>query len=128
MKYFLILLHILLALSVVSCIFSVNDDYDKGVDASGTYNITGKFIDNSGNPIEGLTVQLSGASDTTAVTDETGSYVFSDVGIGSYTVTPGDNSYGPKDINVTNADVDIGTNSDFHGRDVGGDPSCFLCH
>ena len=128
MKYFLILLHILLALSVVSCIFSVNDDYDKGVDASGTYNITGKFTDNSGNPIVGITVQLSGDSDRTEVTGETGTYVFSDVGIGSYTVTPGDKSYRSKDINVTNADVNIGTNSDGHGLSQNDDYSCFLCH
>ena len=128
MRIFLVLLSILLVLSVVSCIFTVNDDYDKGVDASGTYNITGKFVDNSGNPIVGITVQLSGDSDTNAVTDETGTYVFSDVGIGSYTVTPGDKGYGSKDISVTNADVNIGTNSDFHGYDKNGDYSCFLCH
>ncbi len=128
MRIFLVLLSILLILSVGSCIFTVNDDYDKGVDASGTYNITGKFIDNSGNPIVGLTVQLSGNSDTTAVTDETGTYVFSDVEIGSYTVTPGDEGYGSKDISVTNADVNIGTNSDGHGISQNDDYSCFLCH
>ncbi len=128
MRIFLILLSFFLILSVVSCVFTVNDDYDKGVDASGTYNITGKFTDDSGNPIVGLTVQLSGASNANAVTDETGTYVFSDVGTGSYTVTPGDVGYGPKDISVTNAGVNIGTNSDYHGFDKDGDPSCFLCH
>ncbi|MFC1691897.1 carboxypeptidase-like regulatory domain-containing protein [Candidatus Latescibacterota bacterium] len=128
MKIFLVLLHILLILSVVSCIFSANDDYDKGVDASGTYNITGKFTDGSGNPIVGLTVQLTGKSQASALTDATGTYVFSDVGAGSYTVTPGDKGYGSKDISVTNADVNIGTNSDFHGYDINGDYSCMLCH
>ncbi len=115
-------------LSSVSCIFGVNDDYDKGVEVGGTYSISGKFVDNSGKPIVGLTVQLTGKSQTSALTDVTGSYIFGDLEAGSYTVIPGNNGYGPKDISVTSGNVAVGTNSDGHGVNVDGDYSCNGCH
>ncbi len=115
-------------LSSVSCIFGVNDDYDKGVEVGGTYSISGKFVDNSGKPIVGLTVQLTGKSQTSALTDVTGSYIFGDLEAGSYTVIPGNSSYGPKDISVTSGNVDVGTNNDGHGLSKNGDYSCLLCH
>ncbi len=114
---------------VAGCIFSMNDDYNKDVGGDGAvYNITGKFIDNNGNIIAGLTVTLSGEIEKTTVTNENGEYIFENVPVGSYTVTPGNKRHGLKSFIVTNDNVDIGTNSDGHGESVNGDYSCALCH
>lgn len=114
--------------AAVGCIFSMNDDYDKVSDGSGVYSITGNFIDNSGNPIVGLSVELSGDSKATEVTDGSGAYIFENVAIGSYTVTPGDKGTGSKSILISNGNVDVGTNSDGHGGNINGDYSCSGCH
>ena len=128
MRIFLILLIIVLMSAAVGCIFSMNDDYDKVSDGSGVYSITGNFIDNSGNPIVGLSVELRGESNATEVTDESGAYIFENVAIGPYTVTPGDKGTGSKSIFVSNGNVDVGTNSDGHGGNINGDYSCSGCH
>lgn len=128
MRIFLILLLILLMSAAVGCIFSMNDDYDKSAGGSGVYNIIGKFIDNSGNLIVGLAVKLGGDSEVTAVTEGSGMYVFENVAIGSYTVTPGNKGTGPKSLVVSNGNVDVGINSDGHGSNIGGDYSCSGCH
>lgn len=129
MKKFFAFMLILFITLAASCIFSMNDDYDKGVGGSGAaYNITGKFIDNKSNIIAGLTVTLSGEIEATAVTNGNGEYIFENIPVGSYTVTPGDKGHGLKSFIVTNDDVDVGTNSDGHGANVNGDYSCVLCH
>ena len=128
MRIILILLLILLMSAAVGCIFSMNDDCDKNADGGGVYSITGKFTDNSGNPIAELTVKLSGDTDITAVTDESGVYVIENVAAGSYTVTPGDKGYSSKDIIVSGGNVDVGTNNDGHGSNIGGDYTCSGCH
>lgn len=107
--------------------FSMNDDYDKENDG-GTYTISGRFINKSGDPISGLTVKLSGDSDGTAITDESGNYVFENVSGGSYTVTPGDTGHGPKNIIASGGNVEIETNTDGHGASISGDFSCSGCH
>ncbi len=124
---FIILIFMLLITIMSGCIFSMNDDYSKENDG-GTYTITGRFIDNSGNPITGLTVKLSGGSDGTAITDESGNYVFETVSTGSYAVTPGDTGHGPKNILVSSGNVEIETNTDGHGASISGDFSCSGCH
>ena len=114
--------------AVVGCVFDMNDGYDKGVDGGAVYSISGKFIDKSGNPISGMTVELGGDKKTSALTDAAGSYVFADLSVGSYTVTPGDK--GPKalDVLVTSKNVDVGTNGDGHGSSLNGDYTCSECH
>ena len=128
MRIFLILLLILLMSAAVGCIFSMNDDYDKNADGGGVYTITGKFIDNSGNSIAGLTVKLNGDTNITAVTDESGVYVIENVAAGSYTVTPGNNGYSSKDIIVSGGNLDVGINNDGHGSRIGDDYTCSRCH
>ena len=128
MRIFLVPLLIVLMSAAVGCIFSMNDDYDKSAGGSGVFNITGKFIDNSGNPIVGLTVKLSGDKNVTAVTDESGLYVIENLATGSYTVTPGNKGTGSKSIIVSNRNVDVGINSDGHGGNISGDYSCSECH
>ncbi len=128
MRIFLILLLIMLMSAAVGCIFNMNDDYDKSTAGIGAYSITGKFVDNSGNPIAGLTVKLSGDSNLTAVTDGSGTYGFENVATGSYTVTPGDKGTGSKSIIVSNGNVDVGTNNDGHSGNISGDFTCSGCH
>ena len=112
MRIFLILLFIILMSAVVGCIFSMNDDYDKGADGSGVYNITGKFIKPNGTVVAGLTVTLSGEIEATAVTNGNGEYIFEDVPAGSYTVTPVTTVHTHSGVfTVTNSDVIFGTNS-----------------
>lgn len=129
MKKIFILVFTIITVVLGSCIFSMNDDYDKDVGGNGAaYNITGKFIKPNGTVVAGLTVTLSGEIEATAVTNGNGEYIFENVPVGSYTVTPGDKGHGLKSFIVTNDDVDVGTNSDGHGANVNGDYSCVLCH
>lgn len=128
MRIFLIILIIVIMSAAVGCIFSMNDDYDKVSDGGGVYQITGKFIDKSGSVIVGLAVKLSGNKDETALTDESGEYVFENVEAGSYTVTPGDNGFVSKNIVVSNGNIDVGTNDDGHGSNINGDYTCSGCH
>ncbi len=110
MRIFLILLLIMLMSAAVGCIFSTNDDYDKG--AGGVYNITGIFIKPDGNVAAGITVTLSGEIEAEAVTNGNGEYIFEDVPAGSYTVTPVTTVHTHSGvITVTNSDVSFGTNS-----------------
>ena len=127
MTKFIIIIFMLLITIMGGCIFSMNDDYGKENDG-GTYTITGRFIDKSGDPISGIAVTLSGGSGGTALTDGSGNYVFENVSIGSYTVTPGDTGHGPKNILVSGGNVAIETNSDGHGAGISGDYSCSGCH
>ena len=83
-------------------------------------------MDKTGNPIAGLTVELSGGG--TAITDGSGNYVFENVSSGSYTVTPGDTGHGPANILVSGGNVAVDTNKDGHGADISGDYSCLGCH
>ena len=121
MKKIFILVFTIITVVLGSCIFSMNDDYDKDVGGNGAaYNITGKFIKPNGTVVAGLTVTLvSGEIDRTAVTNENGEYIFEDVPAGSYTVTPITTVHTQSGvITVTNRDVSFGTNSGV----------CSTCH
>jgi Calx-beta domain/Carboxypeptidase regulatory-like domain/Beta-propeller repeat len=53
------------------------------------YSISGTVKDESGKPLEGVTVGLSGAQSATTLTDANGNYAFNDLSaVGSYTVAP----------------------------------------
>ena len=53
-----------------------------------TYNISGKVTFSVGGALPGVTVTLSGPGSGSAATDESGSYSFTGLTNGSYTVTP----------------------------------------
>ncbi len=127
MKNVLILAVFVIVTAVSGCLFDMNDDYDKSAGGSGAYSVTGSFVDKSGNAIAGITVVLSGETDVTALTDESGMYVFEDVAVGSYTITPGSSGYGTKTLVVIGA-TDVGTNNSGHGGKVGTDYTCSGCH
>ena len=118
----------LLMSAAVGCIFDMNDSYDKGVDGGSVYSISGKFFNKSGNPISGMTVVLGGEKKSSTLTGADGTYVFADLGVGSYTVLPGNKGTNAMDVLVTNKDVDVGTNGDGHGSARSGDYTCSGCH
>ena len=51
-------------------------------------NISGTVKDGDGNPMEGVTITLTGAAEQVTTTDVNGKYQFTDLSNGSYTVTP----------------------------------------
>src|SRR5207245_1917437 len=74
---------------------------------NSSFNISGRVLDSSGNPISGLSVDLNGAVQTS--TDANGNYVFTSIAAGgNYTVTPSNTNYSftPPDQTFTN----LGTN------------------
>ena len=117
----------LVIVAVSGCLMDMNDDYVKSTDGDGSYTVTGTFIDKSDNPIEGLTVVLTGESTVTAVTDVDGMYMFENVAAGVYTINPGSSGYGSMNLVVTGA-IDVGTNNSGHGGQIGGDYTCSGCH
>ncbi|MBU0994062.1 MAG: carboxypeptidase regulatory-like domain-containing protein [Proteobacteria bacterium] len=50
--------------------------------------ISGTVTDGDGNPMEGVTVTLTGASEQVATTDANGKYSFANLNQGTFTVTP----------------------------------------
>jgi len=119
----------------VGCIFSMNDDYTKGVNnnggqgGSGDYSVSGVIVDISGNGISGINVELIGESTLSTLTDDTGRYNFQNVANGSFIVAPPQDKYAPMPISVENKDVLVGTiRSGGHGANKNGDYSCALCH
>lgn len=55
---------------------------------AGTLQIRGRITSPTGTPLSGVTVALSGAASKSVVTGTSGSYSFSSLGSGAYTVTP----------------------------------------
>jgi plastocyanin len=79
---------------------------------ASTFSISGK-ITTGGNPVSGVTMHLSGAQTATDTTDSTGSYSFTGLATGNYTVmpedirytfTPGNRSYTALSANQANQD------------------------
>ena len=119
---------VLVVFFIAGCIFSVNDDYDKGGGGDKTFTISGSFIDNGGDAIAGMTIVLAGDESAVAVTDGSGAYSFTDLSSGSYTVLPGDTGHGPASVIVGTSDVDLGANSDGHMSQISGNYTCSQCH
>ncbi len=94
---------------------------------TGIISISGQ-VTNAGFGLSGVIMDLSGASNATAATDNNGNFSFNNVDNGNYTVTPGKAGYTfmptSKDITVTDADV---TGVDFAvvPPDIGVSPSQF---
>jgi hypothetical protein len=82
----------------------------------GTFSITGSIHTSGGGPVPGVTLTLSGDAAVTANTNGSGSYSFTGLANGTYTVTPSKNrySFSPASItlNINGADA---TGQDFTG-------------
>ena len=125
MKKLLALMLLLVICISFGCLTSDSgNDADNSSDT--TYTITGTAKDNSGNGIAGVSVNLTGYDKNLNVTTGAdGSFSFSNIGNGSYTVTPSKNSYtftpSNRQVTVENADmtVDPFTGAAAGGNDAG---------
>ncbi|HXD32427.1 MAG TPA: FG-GAP-like repeat-containing protein [Pyrinomonadaceae bacterium] len=73
-----------------------------------TLNITGRIVDTSGNPLNGVTVNLTGSATLNTTTDVSGNYSFGNLGGGgTYTATPAasDQSFSPASFTFANLDT-----------------------
>ncbi len=72
-----------------------------------TYSISGFVNLSGGGVLSGVTVTLSGNASGSTTTDATGAYTFTNLGAGSYTVTPGLPGYTipPATVTITSANV-----------------------
>lgn len=66
--------------------------------------ITITVEDDDGNAFQGVSLALSGDSSATGSTDDTGMFTFSDLGVGSYTVSIDDEDYKGASTSFTEAD------------------------
>jgi serine protease AprX len=63
--------------------------YNASSPTAATSTVTGRIVDNDGNPVEGAVVRLSGTQNRKTITDANGNYNFFEVETnGFYTVTP----------------------------------------
>jgi uncharacterized repeat protein (TIGR01451 family) len=74
---------------------------------TATYTISGK-VTNGGEALSGVSVALTGTSTSSITTDASGNYSFTNLGGGTYTVTPSLNGYTfvESSITVTNISTD----------------------
>lgn len=75
-----------LSAGMVSC----NNEYPTVVTPPAveeTHTISGMITDRQGNPLEGVTVKVTGTTEATVTTQSNGYYIFPDVKVGTYTVT-----------------------------------------
>ena len=84
--------------------------------AGTNHSILGKVV-SGGAPLPGVTVLLRGAASKTATTDASGNYTFTNVGNGSYTVTPSRTGYtfSPTNRSMTVNGAGV-TGQDFAGN------------
>jgi len=77
--------------------------------ASLSYSISGTVKKKNGTPVEEVTITLGGTSSDTTKTAFDGTYSFSDLKSGPYTLTPSKDKYTfiPKSINATITDQDL---------------------
>src|SRR6476660_6187577 len=78
-------------ISVVGLTGSLVDPNDTTVtnqQITGTLSIMGTIFDARGNPLSGVTVRLAGSRQASAMTGANGTYAFTMLGAGSYSVQP----------------------------------------
>ena len=85
------------------------DDVDDGFIATPSRSISGTVKNRKGIPVEEVTITLSGASSDETKTAFDGTYTFSNVKSGTYTITPSKDKYTfkPKTIKATVKDEDL---------------------
>ncbi len=118
MKRFTLIPALFVFLLIAAC--GKDSENPTGPGTASTYIITGLVIQNSAG-LSGVTVRLVGTNkDTTATTDSTGSYTFTGIPNGTYTITPS-----KTDVLFTQQSIQITVNgenvivSEFSGM---GDP------
>jgi hypothetical protein len=86
-----------------------------------TYSISGTITQSGGGALSGVTVTLSGDATGTTATDGSGTYTFSGLSNGTYTVTPSGKgyTYSPTSLPVTVNNADA-TGQNFTGQKKGG--------
>jgi hypothetical protein len=87
-------------------------------DFTGTlaFSISGRVVDSDGNPLAGLTVQLTGSDMTTTATGTSGNYSFTDLPVGgTYTVTPSNPDYNFAPASQSFQNLDGHKTADFTG-------------
>jgi predicted small secreted protein len=82
-----------------------------------TYSISGTVSDSGGSPLGGVSMALTGTSSATTQTAFDGTYTFTGLLSGAYSITPTENLYtfSPATINVTITDSDL-VSQDFTGQ------------
>ena len=65
-----------------------------------TYYVNGSVVDSSGTAVSGVTITLTGASNTSVVTDANGAYSFASIISGSYIITPSLQGYTFSPVNL----------------------------
>jgi para-nitrobenzyl esterase len=85
-------------------------------EALGSLSVSGTITDANGNPLAGVTIQLSGSSQATATTDASGTYAFTGLSAGSYSVQPSLSgcSFTPSVANLNN--LTASATADFSGQ------------
>ena len=84
--------------------------------ADATHSITGTVRDNSGNPLSGVTVNLSGSLTNSTTTNASGNYSFTDLGEGgAYTVGPSNSSYAFSPVSQTFNNLNANRIANFVG-------------
>ena len=82
--------------------------------------VTGRIVDNHGNPVEGAVVTLSGGQSRKMITDANGNYTFDNVDTGGfYTVTPTRANYNFNPFNRSFSQVGNKTEAAFAGTSLG---------
>ena len=80
-----------------------------------TYAVSGLItIDGTSDPLQGVAMTLSGASNATTTTDVNGDYSFANLANGNYTITPSLSGYAfdPASLNITVSGANV-NNQDF---------------
>ena len=92
-------------------------DSEHGFTATPAYSIAGKVKDTRGSPVAGVVINLRGTSSATTQTASDGTWSFSGLSNGSYTVTPSKNqvTFTPKSGTVNVSDQDLAS-IDFTAR------------
>jgi hypothetical protein len=102
---------------------TITNASSSGHDFGVTFSISGT-ITASGVGLSGVTVALSGAATATTTTDGSGTYSFSDLANGGYTVTPSRSGYAftppSSPVTITNANLTADFTSTFTGYSISG--------
>ena len=90
-----------------------NETVHVAMEVGGTYSISGRVTDSSGNPSSGVTI--SDGAGHTATTDSNGNYTIGDLSAGSYTLTPSKSDYTFSPASRTVSVPPSATGQDFTG-------------
>ncbi|HLB11961.1 MAG TPA: carboxypeptidase regulatory-like domain-containing protein, partial [Dehalococcoidia bacterium] len=92
-----------------------------GAQVAGTFAVSGTVTNQTGAPLSGVTIALTGAAVRTVATDASGNYSLTGLANGSYTVTPSLAGFvfTPASANVTISGADV-TAQNFVGAQAAG--------